>query len=147
MPMYKKILFPIDLSINIEKVIPHLKTIAEQFGSEVHLVYVATIAEYHQEYETEADEIKNESGEIITRKVSDYVKRHFSDINVSKIEVFKGEPGEVLISYVEEKEIEIVFMAYRGRSALNKAVFGSVFAGVLRNSKIPVICIQSENVL
>jgi nucleotide-binding universal stress UspA family protein len=46
MEEFKKILFPVDLSESSPKLVPHVLTMAENFGSELCLVFVARVLKH-----------------------------------------------------------------------------------------------------
>jgi nucleotide-binding universal stress UspA family protein len=141
---YKKILFPIDLSPNSVKIVPHVVTVAERFKAEVHLVYVAKTNEYYREDECEPGQSKCESGQIITRTVVEYAEKHCPMLKEANVVVLTGEPEEALLTYIDNAEIDLVVMATKGRSALGKAIFGSVAGGMIREAKVPIFFVRPD---
>jgi nucleotide-binding universal stress UspA family protein len=131
---YKKILYPVDLSETSSKIIPHVKTVAEKFGAEIYLIFVAKVHEYY---------IENEKpGEGITKKVMKYVKENFTDLPEDHVHVADGDATEEILSYIEKENVDLIVMATRGRKALDKAIFGSVAASVVRTSPVPVFFVN-----
>lgn len=49
-----------------------------------------------------------------------------------------GQPGEVIISYAEENDIDHVIMGSHGRSGLSRILVGSVAATVVKNASVTV---------
>jgi nucleotide-binding universal stress UspA family protein len=139
---YKTILFPVDLSEDSAKITPHVKTIASRFQAEVHLVYVAKTSEYHREDECDWKSAKCEPGQIITNTVVEFVKEHCLILKAPKIVVLDGEPQEELLAYIDKAGIDVVIMAHSGKSPLGKAIFGSVPAGIVKNSPVPVFFVH-----
>ena len=131
---YKKILFPVDLSETSAKIIPHVKTIADKFGAEIRLMFVAKVHEYYVEDE--------EPGVGIKKKVKEYKDEYFKDIADSDIVVADGEAADEILSYIDSEDIDLVVMATRGRKALDKAIFGSVAANVARSAPVPVFFVN-----
>ncbi len=131
---YKKILFPVDLSETSAKIIPHVKTIAEKFGAEIHLIFVAKVHEYYVEDE--------EPGTGIKKKVKEYKDKFFKDIQDSNMVVADGDAADEILAYVDAQDIDMVVMPTRGRKALDKAIFGSVSANVARSAPVPVLFVN-----
>ena len=131
---YKKVLVPIDLSEIASKIIPHARAVADKFGAEIYLIFVAKVHEYYVENET--------PGEGIKKKVAKYVSENFADIPESNVIVADGEAAEEILNCVENEDIDIIVMATRGRKALDKAIFGSVAASVARTSPAPVLFVN-----
>ena len=131
---YKKILFPVDLSETSAKIIPHVKTIADKFGAEIHLMFVAKVHEYYVENE--------EPGVGIKKKVQEYKEEYLKDIPDTDVVVADGEAADEILSYIDSTGIDLVVMATRGRKALDKAIFGSVAANVARSAPVPVFFVN-----
>ena len=132
---YKKILYPIDLSETSAKIFPHVQTMAEKFGAEICLIFIAKVHEYYVEDE-------KEPGLSIKKKVKEYKDKNFSDIPDSNMVIKDGEAADEILSYIESEDIDMVIMATRGRKALDKAIFGSVAANVARSASVPVFFVN-----
>ena len=97
---YKKILFPVDLSETSAKIIPHVKTIADKFGAEIRLMFVAKVHEYYVEDE--------EPGVGIKKKVKEYRDEYLKDIPDSDVVVADGEAADEILSYIDAEGIDVV---------------------------------------
>ncbi len=134
---FKKILFPTDLTEIGTTIIPHLKTIVEKFGAEVRLMYVAKVNEYHVEGEA--------AGESIKKKVEEFKNEHFKNISDIQVAVADGDPADEILSYAETEGMDFIMIPTRGRSALDKALFGSVAAKIARVAPVPVLLVNPFN--
>jgi len=54
-----------------------------------------------------------------------------------------GDPGQVIVNFVENEAIDIVAMTTHGRSGLSRLWLGSVAEHVLRNVSVPVLLMRS----
>ena len=54
-----------------------------------------------------------------------------------------GDPGQALVNFVEDEDIDIVAMTTHGRSGLSRLWIGSVAEHVLRNVSVPVLLMRS----
>ncbi len=142
---YTKILFPVDIhKKNFLRIVPHVKAIAERFGSEVHLVYVARTNEYYQENKCTAGESKSECGQVISQAVDEFVQKHCSSLSEPKVVVLEGEPDVELLAYIKKTNINLVMMATRGRSPLGKALLGSVAGSLASNAPVPIFIVRPD---
>ena len=63
---YKKILFPTDLSEESKKIAMHVKQMAEKFGSEITLIYVANVGYYYSSLEMPNAGVANFEAEVLS---------------------------------------------------------------------------------
>ncbi len=131
---FKKILFPVDMTEIGTTIISHLKTFADEFKAEVRLMYVAKVNEYHVEGE--------KPGVGIEKEVEAFKNEHFKDITNIEVVVADGEPADEILAYVDAENIDLVIIPTRGRSALDKALFGSVAAKIARVAPVPVLLVN-----
>ena len=131
---YKKILFPVDLSDLSVKIYPHVKSIADKLQAEVQMMFVAKVNEYFVEDE--------EEGASVKEKIKAYKDKNFKDVHDSQIVATGGDPADEILSYIESEDIDLVIMATRGRTALDKALFGSVAGKVARIAPVPVLLVN-----
>ena len=61
------------------------------------------------------------------------------------VEIRRGDPGEVILKCVEDKEIDLITMTTHGRSGPARWVFGSVAAKVLRSASVPLLVVRTGN--
>ena len=134
---FKKILFPTDLTGIGTTIIPHLKTIVDKFGAEVRLLYIAKVNEYHVEGE--------EPGVSIKKEVEEFKNEYFKDISNIQVAVVDGDPADEILSYAEAEDVDFIMIPTRGRSALDKAIFGSVAAKIARIAPVPVLLVNPFN--
>ena len=142
--MFKKILFPIDLSEISVAVMSFVLSIAEKYESEIHAVYVARDMTYFAELDVPHPSIYSFSQDV--KKGAEQKMKAFCEKNLlmdgASCEVLIGDPSTEIVNYVEDNDIDLVIMATQGRKGLNRLVFGSVAARVVRNSPVPVLTIK-----
>ena len=63
---------------------------------------------------------------------------------IASAEVRVGEPHEVIIEFVREKDIDLIVMATHGRTGFRHLLLGSVAEKVIRNSPVPVLAVPVE---
>jgi nucleotide-binding universal stress UspA family protein len=137
---YKKILFPIDPSETWEKVLPHVKSVVDQFKAELTIAYVAKADESYSENESKP-------GQVI--KTTDKIKQFWNQDRSSQgdveVVVLEGKPESALIEYIEKAGIDMVVMTSSRRTPLGKVIFGSVAGHMAKNAPVPVFFLNKDN--
>lgn len=62
--MFKKILFPVDLSKASSKICPYVLEMTDKFNSEIHIIYVVHVTHYYSNLDISAAYIGNFETEI-----------------------------------------------------------------------------------
>ena len=58
--------------------------------------------------------------------------------------VESGDPADVITDYAEDKEIDVIVLGARGRSAVGKFLLGDVAGKVARHATTPVLLVRAE---
>ena len=58
--------------------------------------------------------------------------------------VLQGDPAEVITDYAEQKEIGLIVLGARGRSAVGKFLLGDVAGKVARHATTPVLLVRPD---
>jgi nucleotide-binding universal stress UspA family protein len=62
------------------------------------------------------------------------------------VAVLGGNPVEVILQQIDERQADLVVMRTRGRAGLSRAVLGSVAEGVVKRSPVPTLLLPPEAV-
>jgi len=147
--MIKTILVPLDGSKRAEKILPHVKALAQQFGAKLVLVQVIEpVAAVVSPYET----LPHYTAEYVDRLI-DGAKVYLTGIR----EVLHTE-GIETISYVENgpiifslmqlavrENVDWIALASHGRTGMAGVFYGSIAAGLLQRVDRPLLVIRAEN--
>ena len=74
-------------------------------------------------------------------KVSDQIEGHDVTVNVQLL-VTSLEPGEKLVKFAEEEEIDLIFLGIIKKSKVSKLFFGSTAQYVILHAPCPVVTIK-----
>ena len=74
--------------------------------------------------------------------LDDFVAKNFSDISIYKAKVIPGDPAEVILKYIDEKQIDAVIMGTHGTKGLSAVLFGSVTKKIVGRSPVPVLTVN-----
>lgn len=140
--MYNKILVPTDGSEGSEVALEHAKSLAKNYDSEVHLIYVADVRTQNT-----GDIMANFMGELekIGEKAVSSMHEELEEVDSVVKEVIKGIPHREIIDYANEKDIDLIVMGTHGRTGLDRILLGSVTEKVVRTSEVPVMTVGRED--
>jgi nucleotide-binding universal stress UspA family protein len=158
--MFKKILVPLDGSVEAETVLPYVRDLASRFGSEVNILSVGLgskrrrVNQLLDDYVHHAVEhlqgnnitcsavlLYNDSGE----DTAGYAEITSGTGAVkAKGKVQYGGPADSILEYTGKHHVNLVIMATHGHSGLKRWWLGSVFEKVVSQSVVPVLGIHSR---
>jgi len=138
---YDRILVPTDFSEMSSKSLNWAVLYANFLKADVHLLHVVDLRAYSDMitmYSLTESEIPN-SCEL---NVDLTLNKSLSDkdlIGKKSVKSLFGDPVEEIISYAEKEKCGFIIMGTHGRKGLERILLGSVTAGVISKSKIPII--------
>lgn len=142
---FRKILFPVDFSEPSKKIIPYVKTMAEKFNSEVHLLYVSSTLEHFTSIyvpHPSIDRFEKEIREGANKKMEEYAEGFFDHLKMPVQAVRIGDPAEEIVKYIGQNSIDLAIVGTHARKGLERMIYGSVARSVFERSKIPVMIIN-----
>lgn len=148
--MYERILVPTDGSDVAETAIGQALELAEEYGAEVHALYVVDTtslsltlgAEQLDRIEqgrfAELEEVKANAEEA-----TGFVAEQATEHGLEVVEhVAAGRPNEKIAEYAETEGIDLVVMGSHGHSGVKRALLGSVTERVLRRTDLPTLVVD-----
>ncbi|WP_066249512.1 universal stress protein [Neobacillus drentensis] len=139
--MYKKIALATDGS-------EHSKRAAE---NAIHIAKCSSNSKIEVLYVVDPDKVKSDVlSNWNSDDIDDYRKSRMKDLEkmaqesgVSyEIKILHGEPGPVIVDYVNKNGFEIVIIGSRGLNALQEFVLGSVSHKVAKRANCPVLIVK-----
>ena len=140
---YKKILFPTDLSEGSKTIANHVKLMAEKFGADITVIYVASVSHYYSALDVPAAGIANFEAEVVSaaeNQMETFVEEVFKGMNV-KTKVFAGSPADDIIEYAEKNGNDLIIMGH-SRAGLERVLLGSVAHRIVKLSTVPVMVVR-----
>jgi len=144
-PSLKNVLFATDFSPCSQAALPHLRAIAECYGSTIHAVHVlapepmlSVPLDMPRELDAEQDVAQVAMETFLAGKP-------FGDVAYTAT-VMRGPLWEVLAAFIEEKRIDLVALGTHGRRGLKKLVLGSVAEQIFRLARCPVLTVNPHTV-
>jgi nucleotide-binding universal stress UspA family protein len=140
---YKKILFPTDLGEESKKIADHVKLMAEKFGAEINVVYVAHVGHYYNTLDMPVAGLEHFETEVVTaanNQIKSFAQKEFAGTKI-KTEVLSGNPADEIVEYAGKNGIDLIIMGH-SRAGLERVLLGSVAYRLLKLSPIPVMIIR-----
>jgi nucleotide-binding universal stress UspA family protein len=145
---FKKILCPTDFSEPSYEAIKTADELAFHFGSELcvlHVVSPVPLVPMGAEpsgfnvslYERELEASSKRTLEEITHQLE------WKDLKVRLI-VLRGNAADEIVRVSEEEKADLIVIATRGRTGLDRLIFGSVAEKVVRLAKCPVLAVTGR---
>ena len=145
MAQFSKILFPVDLSVVSPAIVPWVRMMAEKFGAELHLLFVARRMEHVSTVYVAQATIESFMAEFVKgseARIEEFANTHFKNLPSCRTKVILGDAAEEIVNYVESEKIDLVVMGTHGRKGLDRILFGSVAERVIKHSAAPVLSIN-----
>jgi len=147
--MYKKILVPLDGSDLAECALYHVKNLVKEGSAgEVTLFNIVTVDTPWAELYGQNFDI-NKMREALFAWARKYLAKIESQLNAEGIKVKTesleaSSPAYKITEYAQENGMELIVMATHGYTGLKKLIMGSIAAGVVNSSSVPVLLIRPE---
>lgn len=138
----KKILFPIDGSMDCQKALDIAEDLAKKFDSTITVFHVF---DYHKipnemEYASVIDKIYDSDA---SREMLDKTVEYFEKKGVKAIgKLVKGDPASDIIDEAEAGEYDLAIVCTHGMSAGKRFLLGSVTNKVVHHIKVPVLVVR-----
>jgi nucleotide-binding universal stress UspA family protein len=144
----KKILFPVDFYESALKVLPVVKLMAEKLGAKIELIHVVKGSSDFVGYEMGTAWYSSFEGELLegAQKTMDrFVEEKFAGMDVGTT-VAVGDVAEEIIKHAEKSGTDMIIIGTHGKKGLEKILFGSVAAGVVKGAHCPVLTVNPHKV-
>jgi nucleotide-binding universal stress UspA family protein len=143
----KNILVPTDFSENALKALNYAAGLALRSGAGVHVVHAYALLENifvdkKSMRDVWNEQQKEEKGAALLALQVNFLEQ-FPNVQI-ETHLYTGPTEEVLLSYSEEKNIDLLVMGTQGASGLAEVLVGSTTSAIIGKSLIPVLCIPKD---
>jgi nucleotide-binding universal stress UspA family protein len=100
MKAINRILFPVDLTENSDKLVPYVTTMLQRFDAHLNILFVVRVFQYFTSINVPPVSInlfENELLENARIKIDEFKERHFGELIPVTAEVVLGEPSETIL--------------------------------------------------
>lgn len=141
----QKILFPIDFASHFESLVPWVSTFAEKFEATVYVLFVAQdLSNFSSFYVPHGniESFQREAVESARKKMAAVAQKSFKKFPRLETRVELGAPAAKILELADKEKIDLIIMGAHGRKGLDRAIFGSVAAKVVKGAPCPVMTIR-----
>jgi nucleotide-binding universal stress UspA family protein len=140
------ILVPVDFSETSDNALLYAVNLANSLSSNIILLHVSAIPVYNNEYNVVAYTVNDAIAESKTALEEKALLLKKENALIGEVDYFVevGDLKTVMLSYISNKNIDLVVMGISGHStAFGKVLFGSNAVSLSRESNIPVFIIPN----
>ena len=143
-PDIKRILVPLDFSVNSSRALDYARGLAVKFDAALHLVHVcevpsmitASMDAYAIAYTDWSQRLGEEAEAQLLRD-----KARISDVKVTT-EVLFGNPANAIVEAATAEQADLIVMGTHGHGAVMHMVMGNVAERVVRGAPCPVLTVR-----
>jgi nucleotide-binding universal stress UspA family protein len=139
-----KILFPCDLSRNASKILPYVLSMAEQYHSQIYILYVNELHEWGGGFipHPSIDKLQKDALKWAEKEMDKICEEQLQSCPNFKRKIASGYPATEILKTIESEDIDMVVMGTHGQTRMEHAIFGSVAENVVKKSPAPVLVIN-----
>ena len=141
----KKIMVPVDFSENSTKILKSALFFANKCSATITIVYVLQSFEDYEGFfipHMPVAQFENEMLENAKTKMNSFIRENLAPETPHETRVLSGDIAEELLNYAEKNAIDLIVMGTHGYKGVEKILFGSVAAQVVKNAPCPVMVIN-----
>jgi len=143
----KNILVSIDFNKGEDLIIKKAIEIAEKFNSKVWIIHITAPEPDFVGYNVGPEYIReNRANEL--RKEHKILEEHAKNLNEQGIEaqglLIQGATIEMILEESKKLKVDLIIAGHQEHNFIYKAFIGSVSAGLIKKSKIPILIVPIE---
>ncbi|HTK10702.1 MAG TPA: universal stress protein [Ktedonobacteraceae bacterium] len=144
--MFQRILVPLDGSSLAEQALPVAARLAHACGGTIILLNVVDISPMYVSYGVMQPIIMQDEIDRCLANARTYIdglpsRSDLVGVHIKK-QVVPGNPAVVILSEIEEQNIDLVVMSSHGNTGLKRWFLGSIAEKVMRHSSVPVFILR-----
>jgi len=141
----KKILVPVDFSDNSQKIFGAAVNVARRFEAELTCTFVVqNFVDYdgfsieHMPY----IQFQAEMQASAEKKMAQFIKDNLPQDLAGSSTVLVGDVGEEIVAFAAQEKIDLIIIGTHGYKGLDRVLFGSVAAKVVKTAPCPVLTVN-----
>ena len=145
MPMkFQNLLVPIDFSDISIKALRLGIQMAQSWNSILHLIHVVDLDAYSEAQKSAGRALPELPETLDVSPTINSIVEKAEYKGSSKITTVLGDPGEEILRYAGEHDIDFIVMGSHGRKGLDRILIGSTATAVAKHSPVPIISICEQ---
>jgi nucleotide-binding universal stress UspA family protein len=141
----KSILFPTDFSEGSAQALQYAVDMSKRYGAKlyvIHIIYDIAKATGWYVPHVSMDEMYKDIQEGAKKELERFGVEELAGVKNVERRVMTGVPHEEIINFVTANKIDLIIMGTHGRKGIDKILFGSTAAQVVRHAPCPVLTVR-----
>ncbi len=144
----RQILVPTDFSDPAAAALTYARTLAEEFGSHLHLLHIVP-EPYVYPWGTEIStlplvDLLTQSEALANTRLAELIPTDNPPKGGLTTSAEVGTPVDRILDYVERAKIDLIVIGTHGRGPVGHLLLGSVAERVVRRSPVPVLTVKGN---
>ncbi len=140
----KRILWPTDFSENASRALPVVTSLSQQYGAEIHILYVMKDypefgAHYGDFDPKEKETMQAMEKEMAERRLTEICDKFLNECPLYIRHIAVGDPAQVILDFVSKERIDLVVLASRGNES--HFDFAHITDRVIKCTTVPVVTV------
>ncbi len=141
----KSILFPTDFSEGSAEALKYAVEFAKKYDAKlyvVHIIYDVAKASGWYVPHISMDKLYQDIQEGAKKELDNFGVEELSGIkNIERV-VITGIPHQEIVAFANNKKVDMIILGTHGRTGIDRILFGSTAAQVVRNAPCPVLTVR-----
>jgi len=141
----KSILFPTDFSEGSAEALKYAVEFAKKYDAKlyvIHIIYDVAKASGWYVPHISMDKLYQDIQEGAKKELDNFGVEELSGIkNIERV-VITGIPHQEIIAFATSKKVDMIIIGTHGRTGIDRILFGSTAAQVVRNAPCPVLTVR-----
>ncbi len=141
----KSILFPTDFSEGSAQALKYAVDFAQKYGAKlyvVHVIYDVAKASGWYVPHVSMDAIYKDIQEGAKKELDNFGVKELAGIkNIERV-VETGVPYQEIMNFATKNKVDLIIIGTHGRTGIDRILFGSTAAQVVRNAPCPVLTVR-----
>ena len=141
----KSILFPTDFSEGSSQALQYAVDFTKKYGAKLHVVHVIyDIAKATGWYvpHVSMDQMYKDIQEGAKKELDKFGVEELGGIKNIERTVLTGVPHEEVMNFAKKNKVDLIIMGTHGRKGIDRVLFGSTAAQVVRFAPCPVLTVR-----
>lgn len=141
----KSILFPTDFSEGSAEALKYAVEFAKKYDAKlyvIHIIYDVAKASGWYVPHISMDKLYQDIQEGAKKELDNFGVQELSGIkNIERV-VITGIPHQEIVAFANSKKVDMIILGTHGRTGIDRILFGSTAAQVVRNAPCPVLTVR-----
>jgi nucleotide-binding universal stress UspA family protein len=141
----KGILFPTDFSEGSSQALQHAVDLTKKYGAKLYVVHVIyDVAKGTGWYvpHVSMDQMYKDIQEGAQKELEKFGVAELSELKNIERTVLTGVPHEEVMNFAKKNKIDLIIMGTHGRKGIDRILFGSTAAQIVRFAPCPVLTVR-----